>query len=537
MSDGAAVPFSEQAARWLYGFVSSLAIATYPGNAEIKGNLVVDGTLTATGGFVPPASSLPSPNPRQFGALGGVNDDTTAVNNAIAFALATGQTDVFLYGGPYRCKSDVLLPVGASGGPTINLRGPGWNMPALIFDGAGVTHGLYSNGNASTFPYASSIENLSIQLVNNAVCAIDDFGLNTTVRKNIRIQGGGANGPGIISTNVNVPVWQETQIANCGSATTAQVEFASCTNVVWRGRIETGAAGCQAGLKLDNVAKADVTGDVESCGVCVMVGSKTGANANSSISVNIDGENPTDHYVEAGYGPSATVKGLTITGTYSPSGATTVPYGIKLKNTTGTRVKGDISLGQLATLNAITAGTFVSGTGVLTLTTTTPHGIPVGGLAPLNALTGTGSFALFNGTWVAIAGTTGSTLVLQCPVGIPASAITGGNVQTNAIASIWLEGATNLGTVVEASAGNSGNTWPWVVQNGLMVSGRNRHAVCGSSIRRKPLLDRQALSQQSAPRLPVSSFRNRAASLVRYSSRRAARQISSLAKARSAIRE
>lgn len=76
----------------------------------------------------------------------------------------------------------------------------------------------------------------------------------------------------------------------------------------------------------------------------------------------------------------------------------------------------------------ISAGTYVSGTGVITLTTGAAHGLSSGVNVTIQALTGTGA-NLFNlsGTWVSQAGTTGSTIVLAGPAGQGTITLTGGH--------------------------------------------------------------------------------------------------------------
>jgi hypothetical protein len=77
----------------------------------------------------------------------------------------------------------------------------------------------------------------------------------------------------------------------------------------------------------------------------------------------------------------------------------------------------------------------VTGTGVITLTMPSNPGISVGDDVTLSSLTGTGAYASLDGTWPAIAGTTGDTVVLQGPVGAGAATITGGSFTTGAALS------------------------------------------------------------------------------------------------------
>lgn len=83
----------------------------------------------------------------------------------------------------------------------------------------------------------------------------------------------------------------------------------------------------------------------------------------------------------------------------------------------------------------VSSGTYVSATGVITLTMSAPITFGPGDSVTLASLTGTGAYASLDGTWTAIAGTTGSTVVLQGPVGAGAATITGGDATVGGAAS------------------------------------------------------------------------------------------------------
>ena len=89
----------------------------------------------------------------------------------------------------------------------------------------------------------------------------------------------------------------------------------------------------------------------------------------------------------------------------------------------------------------ISSGTYVSATGVITLTVSGPVIFGPGAPITLTGLTGTGTLTALNtGIFPALAGTTGTTVVLQAPTGLGAITITGGAVYAGAIATI----TTNL---------------------------------------------------------------------------------------------
>lgn len=76
----------------------------------------------------------------------------------------------------------------------------------------------------------------------------------------------------------------------------------------------------------------------------------------------------------------------------------------------------------------ISSGTYVSGTGVVTLTMSAPITFNPGDAVVVSGLTGTGAYASLNGTFTALAGTTGSTIVYNAGAGAGAATITGGSV-------------------------------------------------------------------------------------------------------------
>lgn len=84
-----------------------------------------------------------------------------------------------------------------------------------------------------------------------------------------------------------------------------------------------------------------------------------------------------------------------------------------------------VSWTNLAT--TISSGTYT--TGAVSLVTSGSHGLSPGDSFTIASATGTGSFAALNGTFKAIAGTTGTTLTFSIVSGLTMT-ITGGNVTT-----------------------------------------------------------------------------------------------------------
>jgi hypothetical protein len=106
---------------------------------------------------------------------------------------------------------------------------------------------------------------------------------------------------------------------------------------------------------------------------------------------------------------------------------------------------------------AITSGTYVSATGVITLVMAAPVTFSPGDSVTLASLTGTGAFASLNGTWTVLTAS-GTGVTLQGPVGAGAATITGGNLTVGGAASQALPvtvldvQASNCETVVYASS-------------------------------------------------------------------------------------
>lgn len=80
-----------------------------------------------------------------------------------------------------------------------------------------------------------------------------------------------------------------------------------------------------------------------------------------------------------------------------------------------------------ASAYTISSGTYVSGTGVISLVLTTAYGGSPGDSVILSSLTGTGAYASLDGTWTVLS-VSGDDLTVQGPVGEGAATITGGSM-------------------------------------------------------------------------------------------------------------
>ena len=120
-------------------------------------------------------------------------------------------------------------------------------------------------------------------------------------------------------------------------------------------------------------------------------------------------------------------------------------------------VSTTISSGTYATAATISSGTYTPASGAVSLVTNAAHGLLPGDTFSLNTMTGTGAFATLNGTQVATAGTTGTTLNFTTAVG-GTMTITGGNLGT-------------VGVTMATAAPHGLNPGDTVVLSGLTGTG------------------------------------------------------------------
>jgi len=147
-----------------------------------------------------------------------------------------------------------------------------------------------------------------------------------------------------------------------------------------------------------------------------------------------------------------------------------------------------ISSGTYATASTISSGTYTAATGAVSLTTNAAHGLLPGDTFTLSGMTGTGSYAGLNGSWVATTGTTGSTLNFTAPTNLTLT-ITGGNLGTVGVTlttaaahglnpgdTFEISSATGTGSYANidgewtATAGTTGTTLNFVMTSGLTMT-------------------------------------------------------------------
>jgi hypothetical protein len=151
-------------------------------------------------------------------------------------------------------------------------------------------------------------------------------------------------------------------------------------------------------------------------------------------------------------------------------------------------VSTTLSSGTYATATTVSSGTYTPASGAVTLTTNAAHGLLPGDQFVLSAMTGTGAFATLDGTQVATAGTTGSTLNFVAAPNL-AMTITGGNLGTVGVTlataaphglnpgdTFVLSGLTGTGSFATldgeqvATAGTTGSTLNFTAASGATMT-------------------------------------------------------------------
>lgn len=272
-------------------------------------------------------------NVRDYGAVGdGTTDDTKAIQKA----LNEGGT-VIIPPGTYRCTSDLIVPVGD--GSLVSVTGINWDTCVLKFDGTGVTHGLYFNGNG-TVQYCGGVEHLKIQGVNNAARGITFSYCNHPQVNRCLITG--INGAGVKFDNTYLGLLSHTLLTGCGGTVEGCVEVDHSTTWMWEhSRISGAQASPLGGLLIDRTQTFTVVGgNIENCGIPIKITSKAEGTTPTvgGMIASIDLEKPGTDYIEMGYGWSGAASGaaqrILLYGVQGyPSGASSITYGVKLSNT------------------------------------------------------------------------------------------------------------------------------------------------------------------------------------------------------------
>jgi hypothetical protein len=312
----------------------------------------------ALASVVPTNTAWPPYNVMRYAnAVGdGVANDQPAVQAAFTASGVAGATVVFPPGFTFRHTSDVTVPVASSvGAPIPCAQGPGWGTVSVIFD-SGCTFGFTILGTGattgdvtgSTYNYAGTFRDLGVQLNGTANSAFYTNSVNQPRLENVWVRGSGTNGRGVYFLNCLVPVFKDCLVTGCGSATQYSVEFDGCTTSSWRGSRISGGNTTLGGLAIDRCTNfVGESMSIESCGTPIDVSGKPEAVlANTGIILRgLELENPGSlgQYIRVGAGctGSALVVDMLVDGMYgSPSGTTTVAYGIKLTNITGFEARG-----------------------------------------------------------------------------------------------------------------------------------------------------------------------------------------------------
>lgn len=114
---------------------------------------------------------------------------------------------------------------------------------------------------------------------------------------------------------------------------------------------------------------------------------------------------------------------------------------------------------QVTSIN-VSSGAYNSGTGIVTLTLASPHGLSPGDTVTVAGLTGTGSYASANGTFTTAAGTTGSTLTYAIATSLTLTISTTGTVTTGSALSVKVLGF-NISNSMTVTYNSTTNVATW----------------------------------------------------------------------------
>ncbi|MDE1828216.1 MAG: hypothetical protein KGH65_03595 [Candidatus Micrarchaeota archaeon] len=268
----------------------------------------------------------------------GVTDDTANLQAAINSIASSGGTVVMPTGQALITGTGITVPA------LVSLRGQSMSKTQLLLNSSTASVTLSSTPYVNHYGYMSdfTVNGNNLATAGMVIQGRSILGLN-------RVYFFGVPGRGLyinscIDIECNMLLFQ-----NCGTATLGQFEIdgvavagnISTTILLNSIYISTGATGCQAGLKIDRSRGISIVGGaIESCGIPLMVCSKSEGTygVNQLTLRNVDMENATDHYIEAGYGWSgATGQGtvnMSVTNSNgSVSGSPSILYAVKLKNT------------------------------------------------------------------------------------------------------------------------------------------------------------------------------------------------------------
>ena len=281
---------------------------------------------------------------KDFGAVGdGVNNDTSAVSLAIAYAVSTGK-NVFFPTGLYFLNSNISCPIGPRG--FVTLIGEDAMNTRIVFDSSAVNRGFLFDGVSGYSTKGGGLRSLAIYGQNGATrgatfahCAMPHIA-HCTFKD---FPGAGIKFEAVLQAKVyHNLVW------NCGSPTEGQITVTSgAVAADWsttlqfdHNYIACGQVGCIAGYMIDRCNTFSIRdGAIESCVVGILIASKTENTVpcdNVTISgVNIENCSP---YISIGSGWTGAAGKASSSGNIQFGGfvSTGTPTkGVQLYNTTG----------------------------------------------------------------------------------------------------------------------------------------------------------------------------------------------------------
>lgn len=358
----------------------AVAVTLPSGTLSLASITALTGAQTpseAAAGVTPTAKQYATLNPLRYGGIGdGVTNDAAAVQTAFTVAGKAGGAVIFPPGYTFLCNSDITVPVAASlGGPVASAQGPGWATISVIF-GSGSTFGFVFLGTGATtggttssaYNYAGKFSDLGIVLTGTARSAFYANSVNQPRVIDCWIRGSGTNGAAGYFLNCLLPVFHPL-VTGCGSASQGSVEFDTCTTPNTDGMRISGGVTTVGGLLFDRCTNFIGRGmSIESCGTPIKISSKAEAVlANNGYDLSgLELENPgATTFIDIGSGLSGgalALNGRITAWRGSPSGTTTVAFGVRVQNCSGLELSSEqVTQGAAPTSFLEIVGTNVSG--------------------------------------------------------------------------------------------------------------------------------------------------------------------------------
>ena len=285
-----------------------------------------------------------------FGGKGDTSDNVSAWNSAItSITSANGRAKLKLLSGQYKFTTAITKPYNITLEGTSGISG----QTFMYFSNA--TDGIVVDG-ITEYPIAAPIKDIYVHGSNTALKGIQVLHTSCQVLENVYVNS--FTQQGILIDNCIKPKLSNVIASANGGPSYAQIEVDNSTCFLWDNSYISGnnlVGNTIAGFRVDRTGPITMIGGaIESTDVPIQICSKAESvmPVQSVTIMGLDLENPGNGhaYIEAGYGWTGTtgsgVVGLTLLNLgLSPSGTTSIPYAIKLKNTCNFQIQNMGSVG------------------------------------------------------------------------------------------------------------------------------------------------------------------------------------------------